>query len=94
MTTLSVFGIKNNIPIKHSKMPNNIMNAPKPMNAIVASNRDCTRGLAGLKPATFRAPNQKKTMNKATRAKGTDMRLQKWMNFMSKLRVMIFALCA
>ena len=72
----SAFGIKNSIPITISNIPNRIKKAAKLISigkALLKS--DCTNGLAGLSPITFRIPNQKNTTNKANLPKGMLNRL-------------------
>ncbi len=68
---------RNKIPMRHSTTPSTIKNAGKLMKEMVCSNRACTRSLAGERPKTFRAPNQKNTTNKARRAKGISIFLKK-----------------
>src|SRR3989344_5074894 len=77
MTTLSKPLTKNIKPIKHSNTPKPIKKLLKLMKPIVCSNKFCTKPLAGLKPTTFKNPNQKNTTNKPNLDTGIATRLQK-----------------
>jgi hypothetical protein len=73
MTTLSAFGIKNNIPISTSKNPKRIINVSKGIMFNVSSNKDFTKGVAGERERTFSIPNQKNTRNKPNLASGKNI---------------------
>jgi len=73
MASLSAPGIRNNIPMIHSKAPKQARNTSAGIKGIVTSSNASTKGLAGLMKNTFKIPNQKKTRNIANRATGTEI---------------------
>lgn len=68
--------IKNRIPMRHSTNPKRIKKVGKLIKEIVCSKRAWTSPLAGERPKTLSAPNQKKTTNKANLAKGISILLK------------------
>jgi hypothetical protein len=84
MTTLSAPLIRNRIPMRHSKSPKRIKNVGKAMKGITWLKRFSTTPLAGLRPITFKIPNQKKTTKMAKREKGMEILLKKAMALRSK----------
>ena len=85
MTPLSAPGIKNKIPIKHSKSPKIKKKVLNSIIGMVSLKRFWTTWLAGDMSSTLSMPNQKKTTNRANLETGMAIFLKKRIIFRSRV---------